>query len=282
MKKLIFSIISTLIIISANAQYQVETGARQGAMAGTGLVLGDIWSSYHNQAGLADITGLSMGLFYSSVFNTSELRESAFAFAFPTQRFGSVGINYTFSGSSGYNFNKFGLAYAMKLGKHVSAGIQLDYFLHTQQNYGNTSAATGELGIIAEPIENLFLGIHVFNPWRAKYNEIEEYLESIFRIGTGYYFSDKALLMFELEKEIDQDLLYRGGVEYQLLKGLFLRAGASLNPVNYTFGLGYAFKGIALDVSYINHEFLGYYMQFGLAYGFTKVIQEEGIEEIID
>lgn len=275
MKRLNLLIIFILTGQISIAQYQVEAGARQGAMSGSGIILTDIWSSYHNQAGLADIDGLSFGLFYSSIFNEPDLRETAFAFAVPTEKFGSAGLNYTYSGNSYSNFSKFGLAYSKRLGKKISAGIQIDYFRHVQMNYGNTGAAVGEIGLIAEPVNNFFIAAHIFNPWRAKYILTDETLESSMRLAVGYYFSEKVVLLLETEKELDQKAIFRAGTEYNIVHGLFLRAGIATNPVKYSFGIGYNFKGISFDVSSVSHQLLGYYMQFGLGYTLNRIEEEE-------
>ena len=270
MKHLSFLILFILSIQFSDAQYQVEAGARQGAMCGSGLILSDIWSSYHNQAGLADISGISAGLFYSSIFNMSDLRETAFAFAMPTEKFGSAGLNYTYSGNSFSNFSKFGLAYSKRLGKRITAGIQIDYFRFVQLDYGNDGAAVGEFGLIAEPVNNLFIAAHVFNPWRANYSLIDETLESSLRLGTAYYFSEKVVFMLETEKELDQKAIFRAGTEYNIIHGLFIRAGVATNPNKFSFGLGYNYKGVSIDASYISHQTIGYYMQFGLGYTLNK------------
>lgn len=270
MKQLLLISIGLLLNFFSNAQYQTEIGARQGGIAGSGVVISDIWASYHNQAGLADINNISAGLFYSNPFNVSAFRQSAFAISVPTEKYGSAGINYTNTGDSYSNFSKFGLSYAKRLGKRITGGIQIDYFRRAQLNYGSTGVVAGEFGIIAEPIENLFIGAHVFNPWRSKFADTDEYLRSILRIGAGYKFSEKVLFTIEGEKDLDQDFVVRGGTEYNIADGLFLRAGVSSNPVKYSFGLGYNYKGIVLDVAYINHNILGYYMQFGLGYTLNK------------
>lgn len=270
MKKHNLLIFSLIISCSVNAQYQIDIGARQGGMGGTGVVLPCIWSSYHNQAGLADLKGLSAGIFYSAIFNIPDLRETAFAIAFPMNKFGTAGLNYTYSGNPASNFTKFGLAYAMRLSERILAGIQLDYFQHIQISYGRTGIPVGEIGIITEPVDDLYIGVHVFNPWRASYSDIEESLSSSIRMGAGYHFSKQFIFMFELEKELEQEVLYRAGAEYNIVGGLFLRSGVCVNPVKYSFGLGYELRGILMDVSYISHNILGYYMQFGLAYTINK------------
>ncbi len=256
------------------AQYQFETGARQGGMSGSGVIISDIWSSFNNQAGLADLSGLSAGLFYTNMFNIPDLKETSFAVSVPTEKYGSAGINYSYSGNTFSNFSKFGLAYAKRLGKRISAGIQIDYLRFSQLNYGSSGVPVGEIGFIAEPIENFFIGAHIFNPWRAKFSGTEDYISSILRIGTGYYFSDRVLLTVETEKDIDKPIVFRTGTEYNPIAGLYIRAGIALNPVKYSFGLGYKYKGVTLDAAYISHNILGYYMQFGLGYTLNKSAEE--------
>ena len=74
MRKHFLIIFILALNLSLNAHYQIDIGARQAGMGGSGVVLPDIWSSYHNQAGLADIDGMSFGLFYTSIFNEHDLR----------------------------------------------------------------------------------------------------------------------------------------------------------------------------------------------------------------
>ncbi len=261
------------------AQYQFESGARQSGMSGSGIVISDIWSSYHNQAGLSDLKGFSAGLFYSNMFNMPDLKETSFAVAMPVDKYGSAGLNYSYSGNPALNFSKFGFAYAKRLGKRITAGIQIDYLRLAQLNYGNDGTAVGEIGFIAEPIKNLYLGAHVFNPWRAKLNGTEDYISSVLRIGAGYNFSEKVLVTAETEKDIDKPIVFRAGTEYHMVAGLYLRGGVALNPVKYSFGLGYNYKGITADVAYISHQILGYYFQFGLGYSLIKRSEEEAKTE---
>jgi hypothetical protein len=266
MKKSGFFFLSIIIANLSFSQYQVEAGARQGALGGSGLILKDIWSAYHNQAALADISALTIGIFYSSIFNEPDLREIGLATLIPIEKFGNAGINYTYAGNEFSNFGKFGLNYSKRLGKNITAGIQIDYFNHLQANYGNTYAVAGEIGLVSEPIENLFIAAHVFNPWRSKFKGTDEYLSSIIRLGAGYYFTDKVVLMVETEKDLNEKALVRVACEYELIDNLLLRGGVTSNPVKYSFGLGYIYKGIMMDAAYINHQILGYYMQFGLGY----------------
>ena len=267
----IFSFIIALSL-NINAQSNRPLGARQSGMGGNGVVLSDVWSSFHNQAGLANIKGISTGVYFSNSFNISNMGTKAFAFAMPVVKNGSFGVNYTRFGYSAFSENKFGLAYSMRLGKRLTGGIQIDYFLMQQGlDYGSIGAFAGEIGLMSEPIDNLIIAAHVFNPWSAGYgDDASQKLPTILRVGVGYNFSEKVIFSIEGEKDIDLPAVLRAGVEYNVVAGLFLRTGISTNPVEFAFGAGYNYNNIQLDFSFIRHSILGYYPQFSLNYTFVK------------
>jgi len=270
MKHLILIILSFFSFYLLQAQYISESGARQGGMSGAGVAISDIWSSYHNQAGLSELDGISAGLFYSNLYNLDAFKETAFAVAVPIDKYGTAGLNYTYTGNSYSNFSKFGLAFSKRLGKRITAGIQIDYLRRMQLDYGTTGVAVGEIGIMAEPIDNLFIAAHVFNPWRAEFAGTTEALTSVLRLGAAYKFSEKVIFTLEGEKDISEDIVVRGGTEYNVAGGLYLRAGVATNPTKYSFGVGYKYRGVALDLAYISHNTIGHYVQFGLGYTLNK------------
>ena len=160
----------------------------------------------------------------------------------------------------------------MRLGERITAGIQLDYFLIAQGGeYGRQGFATGEIGLIAEPIENFYIAAHIFSPWPVKISSSEDiYLPSVFRLGTGYKFSKKVIVSVEAEKDIETPVRIRFGTEYELIENLYLRAGMSTKPAEYSFGLGYNFKNVCLDLAFKNHQSLGFYSHIGLSYLFQR------------
>jgi hypothetical protein len=257
---------------AAEAQFNRPVGAASSGMGNASVVKSDIWSGFHNQAGLANLKGPSAGLFFSNQFHLSELSTKAFAIASPVGKNAGIGVNFTQFGFELYNENKFGLAYAMKLTPKLSTGIQLDWFSTRFGNgYGQARTAVGEIGILSQPVENLYIGAHVFNPWLAKVSKYDtEKVPTVFRIGLGYNFSDKALFSVETEKDIDKPAVFKCGVEYTPLKNAFIRLGVSSTPILLSFGAGYNFKNIQVDFAYVNHQVLGYTTQFGLSYTFVR------------
>jgi hypothetical protein len=77
----------------------------------------------------------------------------------------------------------------------------LDYInTHIGEEYGNKGTAIAEIGILAQPYENLFIGAHVYNITRAKWQVQRRKSSNHIKIGAGYKFSEKTYLAIEAEK----------------------------------------------------------------------------------
>ena len=270
MQKLFTFIIVFLFILTINLYSQNQNravGANYLAMANAGVVKSDVWSVYHNQAGLANLETFNIGIHLDNKYGIKELSHGALALAMPTNA-GTFGLSYSYFGYSKYNESKIGLAYAKKLFEKVSAGIQLDYFSTSiYGDYGTGGALTAEIGLLFEPIENLIIGAHAFNPVRTSYNTFdEEALSTALKLGIGYYFSESVLFTIEVESDFENATNFKSGVEYMPVENLFLRAGINTNPVSYHFGVGYQFYQIITDLAFSHHEVLGYSTNISLRY----------------
>jgi hypothetical protein len=257
-------------LLTATAQ-NYSLGSRSAALGNSSVTLRDIWSIHHNQAGLAYLEVPSAGFHFENRFLVPELGLRAGVFGYPT-KYGTFGLCVSYFGYRQYNESKFGLAYALRLGKVLSAGIQIDY-LNTffEAEYGNKGTVIGEIGLLAEPVRHLYIGAHLFNPTRSKiadYNDERE--PTILRIGMGYHFADKVYVAAEAEKDLDFATTFKGGLEYRFLKNLFLRAGVSSNPAQPSFGIGYVLKGFKADIAFSSHPNLGITPHFSLTYQFAS------------
>lgn len=244
-------------------------GGRQAGMGFTGVSYSDIWSSTHNQAGLAYLEKPTIGLFYENRFTIKELGLKAGAFALPTKS-GVFAIDLMQFGYSKYNESKVGIAFAKQLSKRFSMGIQIDYLnTYFSEEYGNKGTAIAELGFLSQPLDHLYIGAHIYNISRSKiasYND--ERVPTILTAGISYYFSEKVLCSVEAEKDLDYKALFKVGMEYRFLENLFLRAGVTSNPNQMCFGIGYSFKRIKADVSFSTHQVLGISPHVGFIYEF--------------
>jgi len=248
-------------------------GARPVGMANAGLTFKDIWSSFQNQAGLAYIEGFSAGAFYESRFLVDGLAFAGFAGAMPLGN-GAIGLNYSNFGYSVYNEGKLGLNYAMKLFDKFSVGVQLNYQTTriAAEDYGNAGALSAEIGARMEVSERVTIAAHLFNPTRSTLVDNgdfaipDEKIPTVIRLGAGYQISDEVLLAGEVEKDIDQNTLFRGGIEYQPVDILYLRVGASSEPNLFSFGLGLDFETFQFDLASTYSSVLGYSPQISLTY----------------
>lgn len=254
----------------ANAGDNPPLGARSQGMAGCGTALtGDLWNTQNNQAGLAFIKNFQAGGFYESRFLVDGLGMKAFATALPTKK-GVFGFQMNSLGLAKlYSETKAGISYARTFGPKFAASVQIDYFnTHIAENYGSSSTATGEIGLIAIPVKNLTIGFHIFNPTRSKLNAgLDERLPTIMRLGTRYDFSEKVFVSLEAEKDVDYKPIIRGGIEYRPIPIFYLRVGAASNPGLMAFGFGIVMKKLRLDVAASFHSQLGFSPSVGLLYG---------------
>jgi hypothetical protein len=255
------------IAIAGHENYPI--GGRQAGMGFTGVAFADAWSATHNQAGLALLDKPTLGIFYENRFVMKELGLKAGVFALPTKS-GTFAINLMQFGYSKYNESKIGIAYAKSLGKRFSLGIQIDY-LNTffSEEYGNKGTAIAELGFLAQPIDNLFIGAHIYNISRSKiaaYNN--ERVPTLLTVGMAYKFSEKVLCSVEAEKDFDYKAIFKVGMEYQFIENVFVRAGVTSNPNQMCIGIGYILKRFKADVSFSTHQVLGVSPHVGFTYTF--------------
>lgn len=250
-----------------------KLGGRANGVAGASVTYQDVWSQYYNQAGLAYLKGISFGIGFQNAFFIKELSTKSAVFAIPLKS-GVFGLNYYYFGYPKFNENKIGLSFSKLLGKRIAVGGQLDYFYtHIEGEYGQKGVAAGELGILAEPIDDLFIGAHVFNLWHSKLTSYEnEYLPTIFKLGASYLLYEKARLSIEFEKDLELDLQFKSGIELEVVKDFYLRAGIGTNPTIYSFGLGYSFQSFQLNIAFSKHPVLDYSPTVSIIYAFRDRI----------
>lgn len=271
MKKISILISILFLSISTNLLSQnYPVGACAAGMGNSYLVIPSVWSSYHNQAGLDYLENITFGAYFENWFGVKELGLKSAALAVPTKT-GTFGLDFSYFGYDKFNEMKMGLAYSKQFAEIISIGIQLDYFnIHQDESYGNVGVPVAEIGILAEPIDKLFIGAHLFNPWRAQIAEYQnEKMPTVFKIGLGYYFTEKVVMTVEAEKDLEiAKPIFKSGIEYNFISDLYLRGGISTNPVTTAFGIGYQLKGIGLDIAFKHHEILGYNAGVSMFYAF--------------
>ena len=275
MKRLLLLI---ALIISTSTLFAYDflhpMGGRAAAMGGSSVASQGLWALQNNPAGMANLDKISFGLYYENRWMLPETAYKCGAFALPINRFGCLGVSFNQFGSSKYNENKIGLAYARDFGRYLQIGLQLDYLLLKVGNdYGTFHAFTFELGIQSHVTDKLTLGTYVFNPVSFKFKQTlnHEKLPIVFRFGMAYKFTKDFVGQCEIEKDTEREgVSLRGGLEYEVLKNFFIRAGAQSNPGILSFGLGYGIRFAQINVAAQLHNELGASVQVGMIFSIGK------------
>lgn len=221
---------------------------RSHGIANASVALNDINSLFNNQAGLADLENMALLFSGQETFRNPNSDSFGGGFAIPNS-LGTFGINIHYFGIDGINQLKVGLSYARKLMEELSIGIQFD-MLNTQiLAYEKSNLFTFEIGLQYNVIDNLLLGIHLYNPTKLEIVE-DEFLPTIIRLGATYSVCKKILLHAELEKDVDFPVVFKSGMEWELVDELWLRIGFQHKPISVNMGIGFRFKnGLRIDVA---------------------------------
>lgn len=258
----------SLKFITVPAQNLFLIGGRSAGMAHTSVMHYDLWSAFHNPAGIAKLSNPEIGFYHETRYMLPELSTKAFLVAIPTSP-GTLATTFSHYGYSNYYERRIGLAYGKSFGQSFSAGIQIDYLYTFIKEYDKRSLFTFDIGIIAELINQLFLGVHIYNPTHVKLTQNNnERLPTVFRIGFGYQANDELLLALETCKEISEKAIIMTGLEWKMMDNLHLRMGILGKPVLPAFGLGYLYKKFRVDLAFNFHQTLGTTPQISISYGF--------------
>jgi len=260
-------VFSPLFIFSQNIPF--ESGGRSQSMGGSTIALANVWSVNNNQGGLGYLENPEIALYYTNRFLLKELSSQSFVFAYPTQ-YGNIGASVDYFGYSQQSEIQFGLAYAKKFNKYISLGVKFDYLRYQQaEEYGSAQAILAEIGIVSNPYKNIYLGAHVYNPSRSKFNTAtKKYAPTILSLGIAYVPDQMVSLTAQVDKGMDYDATYKMGVELNLKESLFIRAGINVSPNAYYLGFGYYFKNIKFDLAFSYQQVLGLSPASSLGYEF--------------
>lgn len=256
MKRILFILIIYLLI---NRCYAIDltrvVGGRTVAMGRTSVCEQSLWAVQNNPAGLAFLKGWQFGLYYE---NQWMLKETGFKSGAVVKAFngiGCFGISVNQFGGGDYSENKFGLAYARDFGPYLQLGLQVDFLLfHWGGNYPSQGAPAFELGVQSQITDKLRLGAYLFNI-------------TVMRFGMAYQLTENFVAQCELEKNMEQTGIHlRCGLEYVFFNSFYVRAGAQYNPNILSFGAGYEFKKIIVDVAAQFHQVLGSSIEISIGY----------------
>ena len=267
MRLILLTIFLVLFVGNTYTQGWLPSGSRSMQMGNASSTLNDVWAYYNNPGALADVDELSVGISYENRFLLKELQTQGLAVAIPI-KVGVISVGGHMYGYNQFRSYKAGLGYSMKLSERFYTGVQMNYQgLSLNENYGSTNSLTAEAGLYAKFNDKWRLGVSIFNVGRTKLSDFEDdRFSTIMRLGSSYHFSEKVMVAVEVEKDLEHTPRIKSGIEYQVIENLFVRGGFATSRTEMSFGFGYNFKVLQLDLGSSYDQILGWSPNFSLTY----------------
>ncbi|MEM7369052.1 MAG: hypothetical protein AAF587_10675 [Bacteroidota bacterium] len=231
---------------------------------------GDIWSLFHNPAGITGSNSVQVGVYLEQRFLLKELSYGHAGAIFPIFKNQAAGVEISSFGFDAYRENLAAVSYGITVLDKISVGAKLAYANLNIPGYGAAGTVLVQMGAHTQINSQLSLGVSAFNVNRATFltQGRREILPSHLTAGLAYQPTDKVLVVVDVQKALEFPVSFRGGIEYQLHEILYARIGVSTEPLTLTGGLGVNWKQIKVDFSSSYTERLGYTPHISLSYGF--------------
>lgn len=203
----------------------LEEGTGLGAYSRSHFTL---LSTRTNLAAMSCLKNPSLGFYGERQYLLGELNQFILLAGIPSGP-GSFGLNFLFSGFSGYQETNLGLIYARSLGNKIDAGSRLSY--HRKKlsgGYGRVFSMQADFGLRLHFSESLVAGIQFFNPARGLNRKRKpETTPFACTFGLGFEPSPKFYGSLEIKKAEGQPAHVIGAIRYSFIPALAVQGGFS-------------------------------------------------------
>jgi hypothetical protein len=245
-------------------------GADAWSVGASSVISQNVFSVFNNPAAISDFKKVNAGINSEQRFSEIKLNTSSIALVVPS-KFINIGFSINHFGYELFNQQKFGLSLGKKLSKQFSLGVTFSYFETNISEQVPAGNFFGEMGLLYQPFSKWHFGMFIFNPNQSKYSFISyDRIPTFVRFGVSYDVSDKVQFISETEQILNQSLVLRGGIKYQIHEILSLSIGAANNPVYLTFGTGIKLKSFKVDFAASVHQVLGVSPHLSISFPLNK------------
>ncbi len=245
-------------------------GARSWGMANAVTAVADKQSVFNNPAGLAFLDHHFISTAYHSRYNMAGLQTFALGGNF-SAKWAKAGLDVERFGDKLYNEQKLGLSLAKSTGR-VALGLKVSYLQAAIENFAVKQTFLTQFGVMAKLSSTVNMGFHAYNLTGARLF-LSQRIPTVLRFGFSYQPGKQLLLVSEAEKDIVLPLVYKAGLEYQLVKNFYIRSGITSRINNVHFGFGFQSKQFIFDYAASNHSLLGFSHHLSLAYQLKSIKQ---------
>ena len=267
-----------------------QVSPRARAMGETGVAApGAAWAPFLNPAALGAGAGGEAALSYQRPFRLDFTDfvavGAALPFDTPYGRFGLGLTNFSVSWADGDTGEDVSLLKETRLTFAHGVDLYSDYHSTVAVGWaanvyrveagetvtgidpGSDASLGLDLGMLITLHRRTALAVRVQNVNDPRIGEDNEELTRRLTAGVAYAPYDAVTTSFELDNELGEDVVYKGGLEAWVVPSFALRAGVATNPNRLTAGFGYAMRGFSLDYGFsTGGGTLDSTHQFGLVY----------------
>ncbi len=228
------------------------------------------WAISYNPAGLAGISGFQCSAFIvPEQFGLQELKTSALAAAAPVS-FGAMGITAEKFGFDLYSETEFGLAFAKKIDRNISAGLCFEYYRLDIARYGTANSFFFHGGLMARVLEHVDAGFSIHNMTSAVIGRTHEKMPQVLNLGTCWHPFHDLQISVEMEKDVRFPASVKMGIEQIVFSVIALQAGVANNPDKYSFGITAGYSFFEFGYAGYSHPDLGWTHQIELSLKLDK------------
>lgn len=263
-----FSLILFTICYS-EAYSQTKIGAPNEAMGNATSTTSNIWSTWHNPAGVSGLRQSSAAISYRTTQNIEGLNTAGLAIILPI-KIGSFGLGVSRFGDDLFNQQQINLSYGNNFGI-TDLGIRLSYYQYHFEGFGNKGVPVISFGGITTIGKEFFIGAFIENINQAKLSDFQdERIPTIMQVGISYRPLKSIAINIDVQKDIDFKASVLAGISYRVIDNLTIKTGFNTNPSKQFFGLDFIPNNIKGTLSYaLSHqEVLGFSHQVSIQYDF--------------
>ncbi len=256
----------TSVAMSSIAQSIFEPlGARNIAMANTATTLSDVWSGFHNPAGLGGIENFSTAVFFQNKYGLEGFNSMAAVVASPISS-GAVSLGVHRFGDGLYNEHRVSAAYGSKIGI-IQLGGRASYLQYFVQDFGTSSTYSVDFGVMAALTKTLTIGANAYNVTQAAISDADDLeVPTLLMLGIQYKPYEFFFINAEVEKNLSLPAFVKVGIEYNLSDNFYLRTGIQSDTFESFYGLGLKFFGLRCNYALSLHQELGISNAISLQY----------------
>lgn len=229
-------------------------------------------SVFHNPSLLALSTGKSLHFDYFNRYGLKELGTMNGSYQHPN-RFLPAGIQISTFGYGEYRQTMARILAGKRIARRWTLGIGIQYtWIQTLLDTYPPARLSTDLSATFLPFENLLIGMLIRDfpsfTLRKQTTEIKEFNSYKAEIGFQWTIINEVLIVGSLGACREVSLSGCLGIEYQIRDAFYFRGGLQTDPFQPTFGVGYRYKAIQIDIAAIYHSVLGISMGAGFTFSF--------------